>query len=40
VQGKKRPLHHAAMSGTPLDVTKLLLDANPKAVTTADEARS
>eukprot|EP00964_Phaeocystis_antarctica_P070476 scaffold42929_cov69-Phaeocystis_antarctica.AAC.5 len=33
-------LHHAAMSGAPFDVMKLLLDANPDAVTTADEARS
>ena len=40
VQDKKRPLHHAVMSGAPFDVTKLLLDANREAADAADEARS
>ena len=40
VQDKKRPLHHAVMSGAPFDVTKLLLDANREAAAAADEARS
>ena len=39
MQDKKMPLHHAAMSGAPFDVMKLLLDANPDAVTTADGVR-
>ena len=39
MQGEKRPLHHAAMNGAPLDVMKLLLDANREAVTEADKVR-
>ena len=38
-QDKKRPLHHAAAHGAPLDVMHLLLDANPEAAAAADEAR-
>jgi hypothetical protein len=33
------PLHHAAANGAPLEVMKLLLDANPEAVNAADEVR-
>lgn len=36
----KLPLHYAAETGAPLNVTKLLLEANREAVTTADKARS
>ena len=38
-QDGKLPLHHAASKGAPHDVMKLLLDANPEAVTTADGVR-
>ena len=33
------PLHHAATKGAPLDVMKLLLDANLEAVNAADRVR-
>jgi len=33
------PLHHAAANGAPLEVMKLLLDANPEAVNVADKVR-
>ena len=36
-QDEKLPLHHAAANGAPLEVMKLLLDANPKAVTVGDK---
>mgnify|MGYP004294837991 CR=1 FL=1 len=39
-QDEKLPLHYAATKGAPFGVMKLLLDANPKAVTEADKARS
>jgi len=38
-QDEKLPLHHTAVNGAPLDVMKLLLDANPEAATAADKAR-
>ena len=40
MQDKKMSLHHAAMSGAPFDVMKLLLDANPEAAAAADKART
>ena len=39
-QDGKLPLHYAAAKVVPLDVTKLLLEANPKAATSKDKARS
>ena len=39
-QDGKLPLHYAATKGALFDVVKLLLGANPKAVTEADKARS
>jgi len=38
-QEGKLPLHHAAAKGAPIDVIKLLLDANPEAATTVAQAR-
>ena len=38
-QDEKLPLHHAAANGAPLEVMKLLLDANPEAVNVADKVR-
>ena len=38
-QDEKLPLHYAAAKGAPFDVMKLLLSANPEAVTTADGVR-
>ena len=38
-QEAKMPLHHAAAKGAPIDVIKLLLDANPEAATTVAQAR-
>ena len=40
MQDEKLPLHHAAMSGAPFDVMKLLLDANPEAATAVAQARA
>ena len=40
MQDTRIPLHHAAMNGAPLDVMKLLLDANREAAAAADKARS
>ena len=39
LQDIKLPLHYAAAKGAPFGVLKVLLDANPKAVTAADKAR-
>jgi ankyrin repeat protein len=39
-QDEKLPLHYAAAKGAPLDVMKLLLDANSEAATSKDKARS
>ena len=39
-QGKKLPLHYTLTKGAPLDVMKLLLDANLGAVNATDEVRS
>ena len=39
-QDGKQPLHYAVAKGVPLDVTELLLKANPDAATSKDEARS
>ena len=39
LQDEKLPLHHAAANGAPLEVMKLLLDANPEAVNVADKVR-
>ena len=39
-QDGKLPLHYAAAKGALFGVMELLLDANPKAVTEADKARS
>ena len=39
-QDGKQPLHYAVAKGVPLDVTELLLEANPKAATSKDKARS
>ena len=39
-QDGKLPLHYAVAKGVPLDVTELLLKANPDAATSKDEARS
>ena len=39
-QDGKLPLHYAAAKGAPLDVMKLLLDANLNSVTSKDKARS
>ena len=36
-QDEKLPLHYAAAKGAPLDVMKLLLDANSEAVNAADK---
>ena len=36
-QEEKLPLHYAAAKGAPLDVMKLLLDANLEATTSRDE---
>jgi hypothetical protein len=33
------PLHYAAASGAPFEVTKLLLECNPEATTAKDKAR-
>ena len=38
-QDEKLPLHYAAAKGAPLDVMKLLLDANLEAVNAADRVR-
>jgi ankyrin repeat protein len=38
-QDEKLPLHYAAAKGAPLDVMKLLLEANLEAVNAADTAR-
>ena len=40
MQDEKLPLHYAAAKGAPFGVLKVLLDANPKAVTEGDKARS
>ena len=37
-QEEKLPLHYAAAKGAPLDVMKLLLDANLEATTSRDKA--
>ena len=39
-QDEKLPLHYAAAKGAPLDVSRLLLDANLKAAASKDKARS
>ena len=39
-QEEKLPLHYAAAKGAPLDVMRLLLEANLKAATSKDKARS
>ena len=39
-QDGKQPLHYAAAKGVPLNVTELLLEANPEAATLKDTARS
>jgi hypothetical protein len=39
-QDGKLSLHYAAAKGVPLDVMKLLLDANLNSVTSKDKARS
>ena len=39
-QDGKQPLHYAAAKGVPLNVTELLLEANPEAATLKDKARS
>ena len=38
-QEAKMPLHYAAASGAPFEVTKLLLECNPEATTAKDKAR-
>ena len=39
-QDGKLPLHYAAAKGAPLDVSRLLLDANLKAAASKDKARN
>ena len=38
-QEEKLPLHYAAAKGAPLEVMKILLEANPKATISKDKAR-
>ena len=39
-QDKRVPLHHAAATGAPVDVMKLLLEAEPQTATAVAQARA